>query len=137
MDWAHFRKAFQICSLMISILSFVFFVNLGTQKWLFNTRSSYFNNKFHFSAKEIVDAIQKCDRMTALCLEGNTLGVEAAEAIAKALRQHSEFQVNAWKLTQWFCIDLIDLLSLTEYIFYFISNFQYFHLQKQTYPNIL
>ncbi|KAK3795101.1 hypothetical protein RRG08_028303 [Elysia crispata] len=47
-------------------------------------------------AKEIVDAIQKCDRMTALCLEGNTLGVEAAEAIAKALRQHSEFQRALW-----------------------------------------
>ncbi|GFS11969.1 Ran GTPase-activating protein 1-like [Elysia marginata] len=47
-------------------------------------------------AKEIVDAIQKCDHMTALCLEGNTLGVEAAEAISKALGQHPEFQRALW-----------------------------------------
>ncbi|RUS70219.1 hypothetical protein EGW08_022021 [Elysia chlorotica] len=47
-------------------------------------------------AKEIVDAIEKCDRMTALCLEGNTLGVDAAEVIAKALGQHPEFQRALW-----------------------------------------
>lgn len=31
--------------------------------------------------------------MTALRMEGNTLGVEAAEAIASALGKHSEFEV--------------------------------------------
>lgn len=31
--------------------------------------------------------------MTALRMEGNTLGVEAAEAIAGALKKHPEFQV--------------------------------------------
>ena len=31
--------------------------------------------------------------MTALRMEGNTLGVDAAEAIGKALEKHPEFQV--------------------------------------------
>ena len=39
--------------------------------------------------------IEKCDHMTALRLEGNTLGVEAAEAVAKALGKHPEFEVRA------------------------------------------
>ncbi|GFN77759.1 ran GTPase-activating protein 1 [Plakobranchus ocellatus] len=34
--------------------------------------------------------------MTALCLEGNTVGVDAAESIAKALGQHAEFQRALW-----------------------------------------
>lgn len=32
--------------------------------------------------------------MTALRMEGNTLGVEAAEAIAKSLQKHPEFRVG-------------------------------------------
>ena len=32
--------------------------------------------------------------MKSLCLEGNTVGVEAAEAIAGALEKHPEFQVS-------------------------------------------
>jgi len=32
--------------------------------------------------------------MTALRMEGNTLGVEAAEAIAGSLKKHPEFQVR-------------------------------------------
>lgn len=47
-----------------------------------------------FSAKEIIDEITKCSTMTALRLEGNTVGVEAAEAIAEALAKHPEFQVT-------------------------------------------
>lgn len=47
-------------------------------------------------ADEIVKEIEKCDHMTALRLEGNTLGVEAAEAIAKALEKHSEFERALW-----------------------------------------
>ncbi|BFZ14600.1 hypothetical protein BsWGS_17638 [Bradybaena similaris] len=47
-------------------------------------------------AKEIVEAIQNCQHMTALCLEANTLGVEAAEEIAKALRKHPEFERALW-----------------------------------------
>ena len=41
----------------------------------------------------IVDEIAKCATMTSLRLEGNTVGVEAAEAIAEALAKHPEFQV--------------------------------------------
>lgn len=32
--------------------------------------------------------------MTALRMEGNTLGVEAAEELSKALAKHPEFQVS-------------------------------------------
>ncbi|CAL1543294.1 unnamed protein product [Lymnaea stagnalis] len=47
-------------------------------------------------AADIVDAINKCDNLTALRLEGNTLGVDAAEEIAKALGQHPEFKRALW-----------------------------------------
>lgn len=47
-------------------------------------------------ADEIVNEIEKCDHMTALRLEGNTLGVEAAEAIAKVLEKHSELERALW-----------------------------------------
>ncbi|KAL5013056.1 hypothetical protein ScPMuIL_011607 [Solemya velum] len=47
-------------------------------------------------AREIVEAIEKCDCMTALRMEGNTLGVEAAEVIAKALEKHPEFERALW-----------------------------------------
>jgi Ran GTPase-activating protein (RanGAP) involved in mRNA processing and transport len=42
----------------------------------------------------MVDEIEKCKVMTALRMEGNTLGVEAAEALSKALVKHPEFQVS-------------------------------------------
>jgi len=48
---------------------------------------------YFLPAKDIVDAIEECEHMTALRLEGNTVGVEAAEAIAKAIGKHSEFEV--------------------------------------------
>lgn len=35
--------------------------------------------------------------MTYLNLEGNTLGVEAAEVIAKAIEGHPEFKKALWK----------------------------------------
>ena len=63
----------------------------------------YFSMKL---AKEIVDAIQNCDHMTALCMEGNTLGVDAAESIAKALGQHPEFQVSR---------ELYDILGMESF----------------------
>ena len=47
-------------------------------------------------AKEIVAQIEKCDQMTALRLEGNTMGVEAAEVIAKAIGAHPEFERALW-----------------------------------------
>ena len=46
-----------------------------------------------FLAKELVDEIEKCSNMTALCMEGNTLGVEAAQVISTALSKHPEFEV--------------------------------------------
>lgn len=48
---------------------------------------------FEFIAKEIVDEIKKCKVMTALRMEGNTLGVDAAKAIAETLETRKEFQV--------------------------------------------
>ena len=51
--------------------------------------------------KELVEEISKCPHMTALRMEGNTVGVEAAEAIAKALEKHPEFEVSlTWS---WVC----------------------------------
>ncbi len=49
---------------------------------------------FFFAAKEIVEAIEKCKTLKTLKLEGNTLGVESAKAISKALEKHPEFEVR-------------------------------------------
>lgn len=45
------------------------------------------------SVEEIVKAIQDFDGLQALRLEGNTVGVEAAKTIAKALETKSEIKV--------------------------------------------
>jgi len=45
------------------------------------------------SAKEIVDAIIAAESVESLRLEGNTIGIEAAGAIAKALEKRPEFKV--------------------------------------------
>ncbi|KAK3099147.1 hypothetical protein FSP39_000136 [Pinctada imbricata] len=47
-------------------------------------------------AKDIIKEIEECRTMTALRLEGNTMGVEAAEAIAKAIQKHPEFKRALW-----------------------------------------
>ncbi|XP_056011418.1 ran GTPase-activating protein 1-like [Ostrea edulis] len=47
-------------------------------------------------AKDLVTEIENCQVMTALRMEGNTLGVDAAEVIAKALEKHPEFQRAHW-----------------------------------------
>ena len=52
------------------------------------------NDLSYVLAQVIVDEIVKCSTMTSLRLEGNTVGVEAAEAIAEALAKHPEFQVH-------------------------------------------
>ena len=44
-----------------------------------------------------MEEIEQCGTMTSLRLEGNTVGVDAAEAIAEALAKHPEFQVNTQK----------------------------------------
>ncbi|XP_064608240.1 ran GTPase-activating protein 1-like [Liolophura sinensis] len=47
-------------------------------------------------AKEIAEGIEKCPHMTALRLEGNTMGAEAAKVIGKALEKHPEFERALW-----------------------------------------
>ena len=46
------------------------------------------------TAVEVVNAINASKDVQALCLEGNTIGVEAAEAIGGALATKPEFEVN-------------------------------------------
>ena len=51
---------------------------------------------FSFSlvaAAEVVNAIKASKDVQALCLEGNTIGVEAAEAIGEALATRPELEV--------------------------------------------
>lgn len=48
-------------------------------------------------AKELIDAIDACSSLQFLNLEGNTLGVEAAQGIAKALEKHPELREALWK----------------------------------------
>ncbi|XP_017779037.1 PREDICTED: ran GTPase-activating protein 1-like [Nicrophorus vespilloides] len=48
-------------------------------------------------AKDIIEAIKSRKVLEFLNLEGNTLGIEAAEAISKALETHSEFKRALWK----------------------------------------
>ncbi|KAJ1525349.1 hypothetical protein ONE63_010167 [Megalurothrips usitatus] len=49
-------------------------------------------------ANIVVEAISKCTTgLTFLNLEGNTLGVEASEVIAKALESHPELERALWK----------------------------------------
>ncbi|KAJ2941871.1 hypothetical protein O0L34_g10685 [Tuta absoluta] len=47
-------------------------------------------------AKPIIDAINKCPNLQYLTLTGNTLGVAAAQAIAKALENHPELKICRW-----------------------------------------
>ncbi|KAJ8037375.1 Ran GTPase-activating protein 1 [Holothuria leucospilota] len=47
-------------------------------------------------AKVIVDAIKESPEMHSLVLNGNTVGVEAAQAIAEVLEEKSEFQRARW-----------------------------------------
>lgn len=50
-----------------------------------------------FLAKLIIDAIKSTKNLECLKLEGNTLGVEAAKGIAKALALQSSFKKALWK----------------------------------------
>lgn len=50
-----------------------------------------------FIARDIIQAINSCQNLHYLKLEGNTLGVDAAKGIAKALEGHSEFKRALWK----------------------------------------
>ncbi|XP_014281293.1 ran GTPase-activating protein 1 isoform X1 [Halyomorpha halys] len=48
-------------------------------------------------AQVVVDQINACPNLEYLNLEGNTLGIEAAEAIGKALESKSELKKALWK----------------------------------------
>ena len=49
-------------------------------------------------AKEVVDAIKKCEKMEFLDLEGNTLGPDAAKGISKAIEKHGgQLKRALWK----------------------------------------
>ncbi|XP_053674991.1 ran GTPase-activating protein [Anopheles nili] len=48
-------------------------------------------------AKDLIDAINACPDMRFLNLEGNTLGVDAAKGIAKALEKHPELKRALWQ----------------------------------------
>jgi Ran GTPase-activating protein 1 len=50
-----------------------------------------------FIARDVIQAINSCRDLHYLNLEGNTLGVDAAKGIAKALESHSEFKRALWK----------------------------------------
>lgn len=47
----------------------------------------------YYEASEVVTAIKECKDLQALRLNGNTIGVEAATAIADALRDRKELEV--------------------------------------------
>lgn len=47
--------------------------------------------------QDVVDALNKQTTVHYLNLDGNTLGVEAAEAIGEALKKHPEFRKALWK----------------------------------------
>lgn len=49
------------------------------------------------AAEEVIKEIEAFDGMEALVLEGNTVGVEAAKVIAKALEKKSELKVRFLK----------------------------------------
>jgi Ran GTPase-activating protein 1 len=49
------------------------------------------------TAKELVDLMAQCKDLHFLNLAGNTLGIEAAKAVGKALELHPEFKRAQWK----------------------------------------
>jgi len=56
-----------------------------------------YDNPLDVSAGEVVKQIEECGDLSYLNMAGNTLGVEAAKAIAKALGKHPEFKRALWK----------------------------------------
>jgi len=58
-----------------------------------------FNSKFFtlVLVAPVVQAINECKNMKYLELEGNTLGVDAAKEIGKALESHPELEIALWK----------------------------------------
>ena len=62
------------------------------------------------TAKDVVENIRSCEEMTTLTLSGNTIGVEAAKAIAEALESKATFEVRSARLIGWFLLLICGLL---------------------------
>ena len=60
-------------------------------------------------ATDVIKAINECKDLQAFTLEGNTLGVEAAKAIAEALSKRPEFEVDDGVLVE----NIIQELEVT------------------------
>ncbi|XP_017033781.1 ran GTPase-activating protein [Drosophila kikkawai] len=76
------------------------FVNMAAQ--LDEERGITFQDKARTwdtaaDAQEVVDALNNQSTVHYLNLDGNTLGVEAAQAIGEALKRHPEFRKALWK----------------------------------------
>lgn len=71
---------------------------ISRQKKIPSVKWDFINDTFtfllHSIAAVVVNAIKESPEMHILALNGNTVGVEAAAAIAKALEDKSELQVN-------------------------------------------
>ena len=48
-------------------------------------------------AKDVVEKIKNTNRITTLTFSGNTVGIEAAEAIGNSLKNHPELKFAHWK----------------------------------------
>lgn len=55
------------------------------------------------AAEEVIKQIEEFDGLEALRLEGNTVGVEAAKVIAKALEKKSELKVSSTNKGKIYC----------------------------------
>lgn len=69
-----------------------------------------------------MDAINGVEVLTSLCLEGNTLGVNAAKAIALALAKHAHFKQALWKdmFTGRMKTEIPD--ALVKFMLYFFNH---------------
>lgn len=68
---------------------------ISTSGVSFEGRSLKLNNKD--DAQELIEAMNQCKDMHFLNLAGNTLGVEAAKEVGKALEIHKELKRALWK----------------------------------------
>ena len=76
------------------------------------------------AAAVIIKAINESKDVQALSLEGNTLGVEAAQGIAEALSKRPEFEVNfiyGFLTLVPRCIFYHDNLEMNSYFHPFVS----------------
>ncbi|ESO83840.1 hypothetical protein LOTGIDRAFT_168884 [Lottia gigantea] len=63
---------------------------------VYKKKNSTFKLNTAQDAQELVTSIETFSNLKALRLEGNTLGIEAAEAVGKALQKHPEFERALW-----------------------------------------